>query len=160
MSQSRGKRRDLEFYRRGLEDLTSRLDAIDQLKYEHYETVAEHTRQVWSNILKRTTVGARAQVDILEKVSDKGLQNDCLGRMIASCGDPFDIVPLDIIKEIVPVQVTPRYASLVEELTIVRLHQLTSTSLSLISTNPSQPMQPIMTTKKISNRKSLHRRKP
>jgi hypothetical protein len=109
LSQSRGNRRDLEFYRRGLEDLTKRLDDIDRLKYEHYETVAEHTRQVWSNILKRTTVAARAQVDILEKISDKGLQNDCLGRMIASAGDPFDIVPLSIIDQITPVEVVPRY---------------------------------------------------
>jgi len=62
--------------------------------------VAEHTRKVWSSVLKRTTLAARSQVDILEKVSDKGLQNDCLGRMIAGTGDPFDIIPEEIIHKI------------------------------------------------------------
>jgi hypothetical protein len=108
-SQSRENYHDLGIYRRGLEDLTQQLDAMDQLKYDHYETVAEHTRQVWSNILKRTTVAARAQVDILEKVSDKGLQNDCLGRMIASAGDPFDIPMIHIIDKVKRVEIVQRY---------------------------------------------------
>lgn len=82
---------------------------MDQLKYDHYETVAEHTRQVWSSILKRTTMASRAQVDILEKVSDKGLQNDCLGRMIASAGDPFDIPTIHVIDKITSVEVIQRY---------------------------------------------------
>jgi hypothetical protein len=82
---------------------------MDQIKYDHYETVAEHTRQVWSSILKRTTMAARAQVDILEKVSDKGLQNDCLGRIIASAGDPFDIPTTHVIDKITRVGVVQRY---------------------------------------------------
>ena len=108
-SQSRGNYHDLDLYRRGLEDLTQQLDAMDQLKYDHYETVAEHTRQVWSTILKRTTVAARAQVDILEKVSDKGLQNDCLGRMIASAGDPFDPPTIELLDKIKLVETVERY---------------------------------------------------
>ena len=99
---------DLDIYRRGLEDLTSQLDAVDQLKYEHYETVAEHTRQVWSSVLNRTTAAARAQIDILEKVSDKGLQNDCLGRMIASAGDPFDIPTIKIIDKVARPEIVQR----------------------------------------------------
>jgi hypothetical protein len=110
-SKSHGNYHDLHIYRRGLEDLTSQLDAMDQLKYEHYETVAEHTRQVWSSILKRTTVAARAQIDILEKVSEKGVQNDCLGRMIASAGDPFDIPTIKIIDKIARTEVVQRYGS-------------------------------------------------
>lgn len=82
---------------------------MDQLKYDHYETVAEYTRQVWSSILKRTTMTARAQVDILEKVSDKGLQNDCLGRMIASAGDPFDIPTIHVIDKVERVEIVQRY---------------------------------------------------
>jgi hypothetical protein len=70
------------------------------MKYQHFETVAQHTRQVWSSVLKRTTLAARAEVDILEKVSEKGLQNDCLGRMIASADDPFDVVPVRVIDKI------------------------------------------------------------
>lgn len=100
ISQSHTDRQDLNIYRRGLEDLTQQLDALDQLKYGHYETVAEHTRQVWSNVLKQTTIAARAQVDILEKVSDKGLQNDILGRMIATAGDPLDIPTMAIIDQV------------------------------------------------------------
>src|SRR5271154_7088795 len=111
LSQSNSKRHDLDIYRRGLEDLTAQLDSLDQLKYDHYETVAEHTRQVWSSVLQRTTAAARAQVDMLEKISDKGLQNDTLGRMIASSGDPFDIPVLSIIDKISRVEVQ-RYTSL------------------------------------------------
>jgi hypothetical protein len=110
--QSHKKYEDLDIFRRGLEDLTQQLDLVDQLKYEHYETVAEHTRKVWSNVLKQTTVTARAQVDILEKISDKGLQNDCLGRMIASSGDPFDIGPMVIIDKITRAEIE-RYPYLI-----------------------------------------------
>jgi len=77
------------------------LDAIDNLKYEHYETVAEHTRQVWRSVVKRAAVAARAQVDIFEQVSEKGVQRDCLGRMIAAAGDPFDVRELDVIQSVV-----------------------------------------------------------
>jgi hypothetical protein len=109
ISQSRRKTRDLDVYRRGLEDLTHQLDAVDMLKYEHYETVAEHTRKVWANVLNRTTIAARAQVDLLEKISDKGLQNDCLGRMIASCGDPFDNSPITVIDKITRAEIVEQY---------------------------------------------------
>jgi hypothetical protein len=91
---------DLDMFRRGLEDLTSKLDEVDQFKHDHYETVAEHTRNVWSGVIKRATLAARAQVDIWEKISDRGLQNDCLGRMVASAGDPFTATPEAIIRQI------------------------------------------------------------
>jgi len=111
VSQTRHTHHNLDVYRRGLEDLTVQLDEIDQFKYEHYETIAEHTRKVWSSVLKRTTMAARAQVDILEKVSDKGLQNDCLGRLIAGVGDPFDTVPGEIIDKITRHMMIDRYLS-------------------------------------------------
>jgi hypothetical protein len=119
VSQSHTDHQDLSIYRRGLEDLTQKLDALDQLKYEHYETVAEHTRQVWSNVLKRTTMAARAQVDILEKVSDKGLQNDILGRMIATAGDPFDIPTMGIIDRIKQSQAMQQFCPLRHQLTLL-----------------------------------------
>jgi hypothetical protein len=70
------------------------------MKYDHFETVAQYTRNVWCSILRRTTLAVRAEVDIFEKVSEKGLQNDCLGRMLASIGDPFNVVPPPIINGI------------------------------------------------------------
>ena len=109
VAEARKNHHDFDLYRQGLEDLTHQLDTLDQLKYDHYETVAEHTRKIWSNVLKRTTVAARAQVDVLEKISDKGLQNDCLGRMIAASGDPFEIVPITIIDKITRPEVIQRY---------------------------------------------------
>jgi hypothetical protein len=109
ISENRRKHRNLDLYRQGLEELTAQLDALDQLKYEHYETVAEHTRKVWASVLKRTTAAARSQVDILEKISDKGLQNDCLGRMIAYCGDPFDMSPVNIIDKITRAEIVKPY---------------------------------------------------
>ena len=77
------------------------MDAIDNLKYEHYETVAEHTRQVWRSVVKRAAVAARGQVDIFEQVSEKGVQCDCLGILIAAAGDPFDMRELDVIRSVV-----------------------------------------------------------
>jgi hypothetical protein len=114
ISQYHAGQQNLNIYRRGLEDLTQQLDSLDQLKYEHYETVAEHTRQVWSKVLKQTTMAARAQVDILEKVSDKGLQNDILGRMIATAGDPLDIPTIDIVDGIKHPEVTQQSCHLLD----------------------------------------------
>jgi len=108
-AQNRQKNRNLEIYRRGLEELTAQLDELDHLRYEHYETVAEHTRKVWAAVLERTTLAARVQVDVFEKISDKGVQNDCLGRMIASSADPFDAVPVRIVDKISRVEVVDGY---------------------------------------------------
>jgi len=51
--------------------------------------------------VKKAAVAARAQVDIFEQVSEKGLQRDCLGRMIVAAGDPFDVRELDVIRSVV-----------------------------------------------------------
>lgn len=109
---SRRKHRNLDVYRKGLEELTQQLDTLDHMKYDHFETVAQHTRKVWSSVLKRTTLAARAEVDVLEKVSEKGLQNDCLGRMLASTADPFDVVPPPIIDGISKEQPREPYSPL------------------------------------------------
>jgi hypothetical protein len=85
------------------------LDALDHLKYEHYETVAEHTRQVWRGVVQRAAVAARAEVDVFERISDKGVQCDCLGRMISAVGDPFDVRELNVIRGIRETQVVPSY---------------------------------------------------
>lgn len=37
-------------------------------------------------------------MDIFERVSERGVQCDCLGRMIAGAGDPFDVRELDVIR--------------------------------------------------------------
>jgi hypothetical protein len=47
--------------------------------------------------VKRAAVAARAQVDIFERVSERGVQCDCLGRMIAGAGDPFGVREFDVI---------------------------------------------------------------
>jgi hypothetical protein len=80
--------------------LTLSLDSISQLKYEHYETVAQHTRNVWRKALDWSTVGTRAQVDVWEKISERGVQNDGLGRMIASCVDPVEGVPAGVVERL------------------------------------------------------------
>jgi hypothetical protein len=118
-------------YRKGLEDLTAQLDSLDNMKYQHFETAAQHTRKVWSSVLKRTTLAARAEVDILEKVSEKGLQNDCLGRMIASADDPFDVVPVRVIDKIA--QEEPREMYPLSEWTNSRRLSTQITSTATIS---------------------------
>jgi len=100
LKDSRKNHQNFDLYRKGLEELTQQLDELDQLKYNHYETVAEFTRKVWKSVLKRGAVVARAQVDIWERISERGVQNDCLGRMIAGCGDPFVNIPADIVESI------------------------------------------------------------
>ena len=95
-AENRRNTRDLDLYRRGLEELTAQLDELDNLKFEHYEMIAQYTRKVWGMVLDRSAVSARAQVDLFEKISDKGVQNDCLGRIIASTMDPFEMKPVKI----------------------------------------------------------------
>lgn len=110
LQQSRKKSpRDLNTYRKGLEELTHNLDLLDALKYEHYETVASHTRKVWKSVLKRTTLAARAQVDVLERVAERGVVNDCLGRMVVSCKDPCEVEPEGIVEGILRVEVVQPY---------------------------------------------------
>jgi len=110
LKDSRKNHQDFDLYRKGLEELTQQLDELDQLKYNHYETVAEFTRKVWKSVLKRGIVVARGQVDVWERISERGVQNDCLGRMIAGCGDPFAMKrPADIVESIERVERVERY---------------------------------------------------
>lgn len=56
-------------------------------------------------MLKRTTLAARAQVDVLERVAERGVVNDCLGRMVVGVRDPWEVKPEGIVEGIRTVNV-------------------------------------------------------
>lgn len=61
--------------------------------------------------MKRTTLAARAQVDVLERVAERGVVNDCLGRMVVGVRDPWEVTPEGIVEGITRMEVVQTYLS-------------------------------------------------
>ena len=59
--------------------------------------------------MKRTTLAARAQVDVLERVAERGVVNDCLGRMVVGVRDPWEVKPEGIVEGITRMEVVQTY---------------------------------------------------
>ena len=50
-------------------------------------------------------------MDVLERVAERGVLNDCLGRMVVSCKDPCEVEPEGIVEEITRAEVVRPYDS-------------------------------------------------
>lgn len=84
---------DLGFssYRSALTDLTHSIDELDQLKYEHYRVAHTLTADTSNRILDCAALVIRAEVEIFEKVAQKGWDGagGGLEDLIARAQDPF-----------------------------------------------------------------------
>lgn len=89
MRLSRMRVRNLAAYRSSLLELTSQIDDIDRLKYEHFCQVYDVAQNTSTNILTCAASVVRAEVEIYEGVARKGWSGGGLDDLIATCPDPF-----------------------------------------------------------------------
>lgn len=86
---SRMRVRNLGAYRNSLLELTSQVDDIDRLKYEHFCQAFDLAQNTSTNILTYAASVVRAEVEIYEGIARKGWSGGGLDDLISTCPDPF-----------------------------------------------------------------------
>ena len=69
---------DIRQFRKALQDLTKQVDELDRIKTDYHRHMAEVERRNHYLILSKTATVVRAQVDIYERISNKGLADPML----------------------------------------------------------------------------------
>lgn len=89
MKLSRMRVRNLAAYRNSLLELTSQIDDIDRLKYEHFCQAFDLAQTTSTNVLTYAASVVRAEVEIYEGIARKGWSGGGLDDLISTCPDPF-----------------------------------------------------------------------
>lgn len=89
------KLRNLSEYRSSLLEITARVDDIDRLKYEYFESAYSLAQNTSTKVLEHACSAVRAQLDICEAIARKGWSGGGLDDLIAHCPDPFAKDPYD-----------------------------------------------------------------
>ncbi|KAL1923387.1 uncharacterized protein VTP21DRAFT_8367 [Calcarisporiella thermophila] len=86
----RKKQRDLVQFRRALQELTQQVDELEQFKHDHYFQVLSIEQKNFDMILSKTAAIIRGEVDIYERIANKGLADQQLEMMITTGFNPFN----------------------------------------------------------------------
>lgn len=86
---SKKRVRNLAAYRSSLLELTSQIDDIDRLKYNHFVQQFDLAQSTSFNILSYAAAVVRAEVEIYEGIARKGWSGGGLDDLISNCIDPF-----------------------------------------------------------------------
>ncbi|EPQ27638.1 uncharacterized protein PFL1_04776 [Pseudozyma flocculosa PF-1] len=89
MRTGRRKERDLNQFRRALQELQAHVDELDELKAHYYHEVLESEEEVWEFISSKVALVVRSQIEISERISSKGLSDPILEPMLSAIPDPF-----------------------------------------------------------------------
>ncbi|KAI9311172.1 hypothetical protein BX666DRAFT_1825586, partial [Dichotomocladium elegans] len=89
MRNGRKGQRDIRQFRKALEDLTRQVDELERIKSEYHSHMVEVERKNHFLILSKVASVVRAQVDIYERISNKGLADPMLEQMMQQNPDPF-----------------------------------------------------------------------
>ncbi|CAG8597558.1 6475_t:CDS:2, partial [Scutellospora calospora] len=81
----RKRQRDLTQFRRALQDLTRQVEDLDRLKTDYYRQTLDTEQNNLNFILSKVSTVIRAEVDIYERISNKG--------MATQGSDPFSAYP-------------------------------------------------------------------
>ncbi|CAG8514355.1 24549_t:CDS:2 [Dentiscutata erythropus] len=89
----RKRQRDLSQFRRALQDLTRQVEELDRLKTDYYRQTLDTEQNNLNYILSKVSTVIRAEVDIYERISSKGIADPILEGMIKQGPDPFCAYP-------------------------------------------------------------------
>ncbi|CAG8667319.1 13405_t:CDS:2 [Cetraspora pellucida] len=85
----RKRQRDLSQFRRALQDLTRQVEDLDRLKTDYYRQTLDTEQNNLNFILSKVSTVVRAEVDIYERISNKGVADPILEDMTTQGPDPF-----------------------------------------------------------------------
>nr|CAG8529564.1 5622_t:CDS:2 [Entrophospora candida] len=85
----RKRQRDLTQFRHALQDLTRQVEDLDRLKAEYHRQTLENEQNNLKYILSKVSTVVKAEVDIFDRISSKGLADPLLEAMTTQSPDPF-----------------------------------------------------------------------
>ncbi|CDH48221.1 related to ivy1-phospholipid-binding protein [Lichtheimia corymbifera JMRC:FSU:9682] len=89
MKNGRKGQRDIKQFRKALEELTHQVDELDRIKTEYHRHMVDVERRQNYMTLSKVASVVRAEVDIHERIANKGLGDPMLEQMMQQNPDPF-----------------------------------------------------------------------
>lgn len=89
LKNGRKRQRDLGQFRKALKDLTKQVEELEKLKNEHYKQTLENEQRNLNFILSKVSSVVKTEVDIFERICNKGKADPLLEQMITEGNDPF-----------------------------------------------------------------------
>ncbi|KAG0330915.1 hypothetical protein BG000_011360 [Podila horticola] len=93
LQNGRKRQRDLLQFRQALTTLTMQVDELERIKLGYYFSNLESEQSNLQLILQKTSTIVRAEVDIYERIANKGLNDLILEPMTTQGPDPYCIYP-------------------------------------------------------------------
>ncbi|KAF9199285.1 hypothetical protein BGZ49_010626 [Haplosporangium sp. Z 27] len=93
LQNGRRRQRDLFQFRQALSTLTMQVDELERIKLEYYFNNLESEQANLQLILQKTSTIVRAEVDIYERIANKGLNDAILEPMTTQGPDPYCTYP-------------------------------------------------------------------
>ncbi|CAO3566769.1 unnamed protein product [Mortierella alpina] len=93
MQNGRKRQRDLLQFRQALTTLTMQVDELERIKLGYYFGTLESEQSNLQLILQKTSTVVRAEVDIYERIAQKGLNDLILEPMTTQGPDPYCTYP-------------------------------------------------------------------
>ncbi|KAG0255296.1 hypothetical protein DFQ27_006321 [Actinomortierella ambigua] len=93
LQNGRKRQRDLLQFRQALMTLTQQVDELERIKIGYYFNNLECEQANLQLILQKTSTLVRAEVDIYERVANKGLNDPILELMTTQGPDPYCVYP-------------------------------------------------------------------
>ncbi|KAG0239996.1 hypothetical protein BGW41_007257 [Actinomortierella wolfii] len=93
LQNGRKRQRDLLQFRQALMTLTQQVDELERIKIGYYFSNLESEQANLQLILQKTSTLVRAEVDIYERVANKGLNDPILELMSTQGPDPYCVYP-------------------------------------------------------------------
>lgn len=72
---------DIRQFRKALQDLTQQVDEVDRIKTDYHQHILDIERKNHHFLLSKVATVVRAQVDIYERISNKGLADPMLEQV-------------------------------------------------------------------------------
>ncbi|CAJ0636764.1 6613_t:CDS:2 [Entrophospora sp. SA101] len=89
LKNGRKRQRDLGQFRKALKDLTKQVEELEKLKNEHYKQTLENEQRNLNFILSKVSSVVKTEVNIFERICNKGKADPLLEQMITEGNDPF-----------------------------------------------------------------------
>nr|CAG8482496.1 14444_t:CDS:2 [Entrophospora candida] len=89
LKNGRKRQRDLGQFRKALKDLTKQVEELEKLKNEHYKQTLENEQKNLNFILSKVSSVVKTEVNIFERICNKGKADPLLEQMITEGNDPF-----------------------------------------------------------------------
>lgn len=81
--------RDLHSFRRALLELQKHVDDLDEEKARYYADVLEGEEECWTFVQEKVITSLRSQLDMFERISNKGMSDHVLEPLLSNIPDPF-----------------------------------------------------------------------